>query len=487
MVRLSFHGVLIDAYCVEEYPDGSVLVLSNCGIPLTVQACDLGEQRWDVGLDRNPTALSHISPQWLAELLEPRAVTSCEVQRAFSSKEVALAAAAAAAAPSSSTAGKSRSNLMANNNKHNDDAPVPLPLVRSSISRTPQTAHRRIRCYGEGESKAYPKGAPFFVYGKFFTPSMVLLGVPSPNPQAFLRQAAVCNVLLPLCRPSPSPVCYYANVHEEHGTNCTVMEDITTKMVAPQELKNSVALCKRALVTLALYHGRFLIQHPSVGSRDAAQRAKDLSTALIHKSVYERLWREHLAESTATVEVTAEDDRTYEEQVAFAEANGKPRPIRKTLPFAADEVEHLALPGTTLDGALEALFAGPVTLLHGSLSSPEHYGFLLDTRAMPSCLLFDWKQAGIGPAGVDLCDVLVLFLTSEELSNKEIIDECLTQYVETMAVMCGVDRNAQELAKEVRAVLLLRCFTRTRAEGFAWGAERKRPLVALLKAWLAFW
>lgn len=488
-VRLSLHGVLHDAYCVQERPN-ELVVIAGCGVSLKVSKEEAGELHWPIEADTNPHLVRYITASWLAAILEPRSVSSFEMSPSTAVAEIAES----------------------------------------------KTEHRRIRCFGDGESKQNPMGPPFFVYVRLFTPSMILRGVDHDASQ-YMKESAVTTMLLPLCQPSPAPIVYYSNANEETGSSCTVMEDVTPKWLS-HDVPQGEATAKRVVLTLALLHGTFMskqclgdddtddVIEISVRGSDGcdvvtllSKHERDLRTALVHPMIFFADWKRNLE---LTIDTTQEDEADRRELEAAADKAGKKfiyvrKPpasddVQKFGPFFAEEalrqVYDCPIPSlvvevphdatlsfasthsadvTTMSQLHQRSSAAPtwtatkkssLSLIHGALHDNRHALFVRDHRAVPSCLLVDWKHCGIGPIEVDLIDVCLKYLTNDELKSKDVLVRVVEEYCDCLRMFRDVVRTPRDILRSMRDISRLQVYSKTRGEGFAWGCTRKRLTIA---------
>ncbi|CUG90638.1 Hypothetical protein, putative [Bodo saltans] len=505
MLRLSLHGVLHDVYCVYDGP-GFVVVLTSAGITLTVPQEETGVSCWPVDVDSNPRKFHHITVPWLRTILEPRSVGAFQIVSAEG------------------------------------------PTTTTQSSSTSRTLHRRIRCFRDGESPSEPSFVPFFVYGKLFSPYFALVGV-DRDLTRYMRESTVLTQLLPLCHPSPAPIAYYYGFHEESGSSCSILEDLTSRVstgVIATPTRNAgggqdnttssenVQLVKRAMQSLALFHGQWMVASPSTlphssSNNNSDSKQKDLYSALVHPMVFFSRWKEALDQTLST---EMEDNAAKTACEAVAAESGKRSTYVAQLPasheasafglFLAEEAlravyDAPSLPslviqaGSTLHshGTEEssdtlasneavspsllsqrtsvapewhATWASSISLIHGALHDVTHLAFLKDARHTPNCMFLDWKDSGIGPVEIDLVDVCVSLLTLADLSNPTTMHGLLEEYCACLEVFHGVKRDAHQMLLSCRDISRLRCYTKTKLEGYEWGASTKREMVGVATA-----
>lgn len=480
MIRLSLHGTLHDVYCMYDGP-GCVVVLTAAGITLRVPAEDSGESTWPVEVDSNPRRFHHITVPWLRTILEPRSVGAFHVVDAVEST--------------------------------------------SSVKSFHRTLHRRVRCYRDGEDPNEPSFTPFFVYGKLFSPYLALHGVVH-EPSEYMRESAVLNHLLPLCHPSPAPLTYYYSCHEELGSSCSMMEDLSARMVTsaaphPSSSDENVALAKRVMQSLALFHGKWL----AAGEEGDDRRERELKSSLVHPMVFFTRWKDWL---DPTLSTATEDEAAKAECEEVAKATGRRSTYVAQLPASHDaaafgpffpeealctlygapslpsvvveassttkgdsSVDPDASPPTSPSQLSRRTSAPPtwqptgvssLSLIHGSLHETAHIVFLKDARQMPNCILLDWKHSGIGPVEIDVVDALMTLLPVEAFSSRATMMGLLEEYCECLSIFHGVKRCPSTLLSNCRDISRLRCYAKTRSEGFEWGATKKREMIAVVNA-----
>lgn len=124
--------------------------------------------------------------------------------------------------------------------------------------------------------------------------------------------------------------------------------------------------------------------------------------------------------------------------------------------------------------------AQSLTLIHGSLHSTQHIAVSRNAKGQrPSCLLLDWKHAGIGPAEVDILDVMCSCLTEQERGDATVLRRLLNEYSGWLSDIYGAKRSVLSLMLSCRDVARLRSYSKTRSEGFVWGAVHKRAMIAI--------
>jgi hypothetical protein len=500
MLRLSLHGVLHDVYCMYDGP-GVVVVLTTAGITLTVPQEDSGVTSWPVDVDTNPRKFHHITVPWLRAILEPRSVGAFQV------------------------------------------VPIEGPPTTVKPASTSRTLHRRVRCFRDGEAPSEPSFTPFFVYGKLFSPYFALVGV-DRDLTRYMRESVVLTQLLPTCHPSPAPMTYYYGFHEESGSSCSIMEDLTarasTTTIAPvtgssaTSSAETIQLCKRAMQSLALFHGKWMVE-TDCAARDDNPRQKDLARALVHPMVFFSRWKEALDQ---TLNTEVEDASAKAACDAVAAESGRRSTYIAQLPvshdasafglFFAEEALRAvynapSLPslviqaGSTLHAdcapnrpdtaqpssaapADEAVspsqlshrasappewhpsWTSSVSLIHGALHETAHVVFLKDARQTPSCVFLDWKNSGIGPVEIDIIDVCSSLLSAGELANPTTMLGLFAEYCACLDVFHGVKRDAVRMLLSCRDISRLRCYTKSKCEGFEWGATTKREMVKVALA-----
>ena len=213
-VRLSLNNALHDAYVVKE-TDESVVVLMNAGFSLRVPKSDIG-MKWEIERDTNPHSTKQLCARWFDGIFA--------------------------------------------NTRNLIDGVSQIEVFKGA--QNSRSCHRRVRLYASNETKEHPRNVPFFVYLKMFFPHTSLF-VPH-LPDNYMRESCAYKIL-PLCKPSVAPLCFYSSFHEESGSYCIILEDLArwshfvqkkVKEDAAQE-KDFVDFFAGAIVTLATLHGRF--------------------------------------------------------------------------------------------------------------------------------------------------------------------------------------------------------------------------------------
>ena len=398
MIRIMVRGVPHDAYVLAENAQTLTVVVSNGGVLKIPREDAVGSHAWPVEPDTNPHSLAAVNAQWLTVI--------CESERV---------------APVASF----------------DEYRNVEPHFCSSGFLPWRRLHRRFRTYTFGETRECVLRPPFFLYCKLYFPLMDLMQFRRRG-SAWMREAAAYEILHK-CTPAVAPVCFYAAVHEEVGSSCTILEDLTALSAAAVEvaspgdgggcvLDTALSICMRVLDQLAVLHGKFRAmtraeRHAAI--REAEHRmymkgkggqplpridplCKELLVSMVDPKIFSTFWE--YAIDQAKVDKNDERDR----------ASTILRRVYDCFPARPGEEHH--------EDHTDADFSS-LTLIHGNIQL-EHIRLTHDPRHSPNCYLLDWKASGIGPREVDILQTLNLFVPHEQLT-KELIAKLIARYCET--------------------------------------------------------